>query len=78
MMTSQHQRSCDDVILAFHDISNVIIINYFLLFMYSKRAARNKLYSTVSMTPGDENVQFSSDEGILCLTTPSILSSFIF
>lgn len=32
--------------------------------MCSKRAANNKLYSTVSMTPGDENVQFSADEGI--------------
>lgn len=31
--------------------------------MHSKRSARNKLYSTVSMNPSDDNVQLNTDEG---------------
>ena len=35
----------------------------FIFFVYSKRAARNKMYSTVSMTPGDEHIDFNDNEG---------------
>ena len=36
---------------------------YSLHFMYRKRAARNKMYGTVAMTPDDDTLQFNNDEG---------------